>query len=92
MLVKIGSIVFNLLQISYIDLNVEQDEITIDKAVSEMFPVPGQPSPTTQKTCGVQITFLGEVTLYFWDEEADAIRWYFNHPTSDVVDIKGLKG
>lgn len=92
MLIKVGNIVFNLLQVSYVDLSVEEDEITLDKAVSEMFPVPGQSSPTTRKSYGVQITFFGEVTLYFWEEEAEALRWYFNHPTSDVVDIQILKG
>ncbi|WP_413271764.1 hypothetical protein [Floridanema aerugineum] len=30
--------------------------------------------------------------IFFFDEEADLLRWYFAHPTSDVVDIKGLKG
>jgi len=30
--------------------------------------------------------------IFFFDEEADLLRWYFAHPTSDVVDIKVLKG
>lgn len=41
---------------------------------------------------GVTITFVGGEQLYFSDEEAEVLRYYFNHPTSDVVDLVALKG
>lgn len=45
------------------------------------------------KQDGVEICFIPvSRTKYFYGEEAEILRWYFNHPTSDVVDIKGLKG
>lgn len=91
MLVKIGDIVLNSLQISYINLKVEAEEITSEDAVAELFPVPGQPSLKARKTYGVQVSFFGEDNLYFWDEEAELLRWYFNHPTSDVIDIRNFK-
>jgi hypothetical protein len=29
--------------------------------------------------------------ISFCGEEAEVLRWYFNHPTSDVIDIKNFK-
>ena len=40
----------------------------------------------------VTIAFVGGEQLYFQNEEAEIFQWYFNHPTSSVVDIKNLSG
>lgn len=40
----------------------------------------------------VTIAFVGGEQLYFQDKDAEIFQWYFNHPTSGVKDLKGLKG
>lgn len=91
MLIKVNDFILNLSQISYVDLNVEQEEVSIEDGVAEMFSVPGQPSLKPQVTYGVQITLSSEINLYFWNEDAELLRWYFNHAISDVVDIRNFK-
>lgn len=39
---------------------------------------------------GVELCF-GDSRKYFWGDEAELLRWYFNHPTSKVKDIKNFK-
>lgn len=41
---------------------------------------------------GVAIEMTNSSTLFFWGKEAEIVRWYFNHPMSQVVDIKNLSG
>ena len=41
---------------------------------------------------GVHLAFPFGTNRYFWGEEAELLRWYFNHPTSKVKDLKDLKG
>jgi hypothetical protein len=43
------------------------------------------------KEIGVSIHF-GDTTRRFWGEDAELLRWYLNHPTSKVIDLKNLKG
>ncbi|OKH38337.1 hypothetical protein NIES2119_09885 [[Phormidium ambiguum] IAM M-71] len=44
------------------------------------------------KVSGVAIELVNSVTLFFWDKDAEVLRWYFSHPTSKTVDIGNLSG
>lgn len=39
---------------------------------------------------GVELCF-SDSRRYFWGEEAELLRWYLNHPTSKIKDIKNFK-
>lgn len=45
-----------------------------------------------EQKAGVAIGMVDSSTLFFWDEEAAILRWYFSHQCSKVIDIKNLSG